>query len=60
VDGARLLSVVPTGRTSCSGHKLEHSKFHLKMSKKFFPVRMTEHWSRLSRETVETPSLEIF
>mgnify|MGYP001853182005 CR=1 FL=1 len=25
-----------------------------------FTVRMTEHWNRLPRETVESPPLEIF
>jgi len=53
-DGARLFSVVP----SDNGHKVEHRKFRLNMRKNFFPLRLMEHWTRLPREVVESPSLE--
>ena len=55
MDGARLFSVVPSNTTGHNRHKPKHRK-----RKKFFPVRVTEHWNRLLCELVESLSLEIF
>jgi len=41
-------------------HKLKHRKFQLNMRKSFVTLRVMEHWNRLPRKAVESPSLEIF
>jgi len=52
--------VVFSDRTRGKGHKLKNKKFQLSTKKNFFPLRVTEHWNRLPRDVVESPSVEIF
>ena len=46
-----------TGQGATGTNK--HRKFRLNMRKNFFTLRVMEHWNRLPREVVESPSVEI-
>jgi len=43
-----------------SRHKLKHMNFHLIILENFFAVGVINHWHKLPREAVGSPSLEIF
>jgi len=60
VSGGRLILVVCSNRTKGSGQKLKLRQFHTNTRKYFFTIRVMEHWNRLRKEIVESPSLEIF
>ena len=59
MDKARLFLVVHSNRTRSNGLKLVHRKFCTNVQKNF-TIRVMEHWHRLPREVVESPSMEIF
>ena len=60
MDKARLSLVVHCNRARNNGLKLEHTKLHTNMQKNFFMVRVMEHWNRLPKEIMESPSMQIF
>lgn len=55
----RFFSVVPNDRMRNNGQKVKHKKFHPNMRKNWFTLRVTEHWSRLLGEVMESLFLEM-
>lgn len=51
--------MVPSNRTRDNGQRPLRRKFDLKMRMDFFSVQVTKHWNGLTREVVESSSLEI-
>jgi len=59
MDEDRFFSVVYSNRTRSNGLKLQHRKLQTNTRKNFFIVQVMEHWNRLLKEAVESPSMEI-
>lgn len=47
-------------RTRRSGLKSQHGKFRLDIRTQFLTARVVKTWTKLPREVVESPSLEVF
>lgn len=52
--------VVPSNGISGNENKLEYRKFCKNMIKNLLIMMVTEHWNRLRREVVESPTPGIF
>jgi len=59
MDGEGLFTRVCSDRTRGKGCKLKEGRFRLDIRKTLFTMRVVRPWSRLPREAVAAPSLEV-
>jgi len=57
--GEGLFTRACSDRTRGNGFKLKEGRFRLYTRKKFLTVKMVGHWTRLPREVMDAPFLEV-
>ncbi|KAK4807449.1 hypothetical protein QYF61_002000 [Mycteria americana] len=58
--GCREVESVTSHRTRGNGLQLCQGRFRLDIGEFYFTERVVQHWKRLPRAVVESPSLEVF